>query len=89
MAWRESPETQASAERGALPDVLVVHLGHRDLEAARARFSLRPFRTCRLPLSEPDVRQVQLHRPQRDPRCRHAASEPPSTLERPRDLLGA
>src|SRR6266542_2722279 len=55
---------------GALPGVVVIDLGHRDLEAVPELF-LEALQGVALPLQGPDIGQVQLHRTDRNARRRH------------------
>jgi hypothetical protein len=73
-------------ERGALPGILMVDLGHRDLKAA-PELLLETLEGATLALQRPHIGQVDLHRPHRHPRRRHRLVDR-AELERPGDLLG-
>src|SRR5512132_1764772 len=87
LAWRESPETQARA-RVARCHTSWWSTSATEISKRRRSVSFKPFNAWRLPLSEPMSGKCNSTVPTAT-RAPDTGRDPPSTLERPGDLLRA
>src|SRR5581483_10196545 len=83
LAWRESPDTQASA-RVARCQTSWWSTSATEISKRRRRVSLRPLRACRLPLSEPTSGRCS----STVPTATRAPATGPAPLQRAGDLFG-